>query len=128
MDGESLQAVSSQQGSHQRDPNSQGIRVGALYYGGETFDFDDRVLSHLQIVISTKLRRRENFFLTWTQPMDRGSGRHAIWIDNGLPVHFYFNGSRQSSVNREWIEELLLSAGRPTGLQLGPEPDSRGTT
>jgi len=102
--------------------------VGALYYGGETFDFDDRVLSHLQIVISTKLRRRENFFLTWTQPMDRGSGRHSIWIDNGLPVHFYFNGSRQSSVNREWIEELLLSAGRPTGLQLGPEPDARATS
>jgi hypothetical protein len=99
--------------------------VGVLYYDGQEFDFDDRALTHLQIVISTKLRRREVFFLSWAQPAERGSGRHAIWIDNGVPIHFFYEGSRSATVNREWIEALLLSAGRPAGLQLSDEPEPR---
>jgi len=99
--------------------------MGVLYYDGSEFDFDDRTLTHLQIVISTKLRRREDFFLSWSQPAERGSGRHAIWIDNGVPIHFFYEGSRTATVNREWIEALLLSAGRATGLQLTDEPEPR---
>jgi hypothetical protein len=99
--------------------------VGILFYDGEEFDFEDRTLSHLQIVISTKLRRGENFFLSWSQPIERGSGRHAIWIDNGVPIHFFFDGSRQVAVNRDWIESLILSAGRASGLQLADEPEPR---
>ncbi|KQQ94271.1 hypothetical protein ASF62_09055 [Leifsonia sp. Leaf325] len=96
--------------------------MGALYYDGEEFDFDDRTLAHLQLVVSTKLRRREDFFLTWSVPMERGSGRHSIWIDNGVPIRFYFSGSRTPSINREWIESLMLSASRASGLILGDEP------
>lgn len=99
--------------------------MGILFYDGEEFDFEDRTLSHLQIVISTKLRRGENFFLSWSQPIERGSGRHAIWIDNGVPIHFFFDGSRQVAVNRDWIESLILSAGRASGLQLADEPEPR---
>ncbi|MCU1513501.1 MAG: hypothetical protein JWO10_591 [Microbacteriaceae bacterium] len=102
--------------------------MGVLKYDGDEFDFDDRVLTHLQIVISTKLRRGENFFLSWTQPLERGSGRHAIWIDNGLPLHFFYSGSRAAAINREWIETLLLSAGRASGLYLSDEPEPRGAT
>lgn len=96
--------------------------VGYLRYDGDELEFDDRVLAHLQIVISTKLRRGENFFLSWSQPIERGSGRHAIWIDNGLPIHFIYSGSRSAAINRDWIEQLLQSAGRTTGLYLSEEP------
>jgi hypothetical protein len=96
--------------------------VGVLYYGDEEFELDDRVLTHLQIVISTKLRRREDFFLTWALPVERGSGRHAIWIDNGVPIHFFYSGSRNVSINREWIESMINSAGRASGLLLTEEP------
>ena len=99
--------------------------MGVLFYDGEEFDFDDRTLAHLQIVISTKLRRGENFFLSWTVPIERGSGRHSVWLDNGVPVHFFFEGSRSPSVNRDWIEALLLSAGRANGLLLTDEPEPR---
>jgi len=97
--------------------------MGALSYGGDEFEFEDRVLTHLQVVISTKLRRGENFFLSWPVPLERGSGRHAIWIDNGVPIHFFYSGSRPAGVNREWVESLLLSAGRASGLFLGDEPE-----
>lgn len=99
--------------------------MGILYYDGQEFEFDDRSLTHLQIVISTKLRRGEDFFLSWAVPAERGSGRHAVWIDNGVPIHFFYEGSRPATVNRDWIESLLLSAGRATGLQLSEEVEPR---
>lgn len=99
--------------------------MGILNYGGNDYEHEDRVLAHLQIVISTKLRRGENFFLSWTLPPERGSGRHAIWVDNGVPIHFFYAGSRTVGVNREWIETLLNSAGKPGGLHLADEPEPR---
>jgi hypothetical protein len=102
--------------------SSRKVDVGVLYYDGEEFDLDDRVLTHLQIVISTKLRRGEDFFLSWAVPAERGSGRHAIWIDNGVPLHFFYTGSRSVLINREWIETMIASAGRPSGLVLTEEP------
>lgn len=99
--------------------------MGYIQYDGEEYDFDDRVLAHLQIVISTKLRRHEDFFLSWTQPLERGSGRHAIWIDNGIPLHFFYSGSRPASINRDWLDALILSASQSSGLLLSDEPPSR---
>jgi hypothetical protein len=96
--------------------------VGALYYDGEEFELDDRILTHLQIVISTKLRRGEDFFLSWQVPAERGSGRNALWIDNGVPIRFFYSGSRNVAVNREWVEAMIMGAGRASGLILGDEP------
>lgn len=98
--------------------------MGTLSYDGENFELDDRVLTHLQIAISTKLRRGENFFLSWQVPVERGSGRHAIWIDNGVPIHFYYSGSRAISINRDWIESMIVSAGRASGLVLIDEAEA----
>jgi hypothetical protein len=98
--------------------------VGTLTYDGDSYELDDRVLTHLQIVISTKLRRGENFFLTWAVPVERGSGRHAIWVDNGVPIRFYYSGSRAVSINREWIESMLMSSGRASGLYLTEEAEA----
>jgi len=39
--------------------------MGILHYGANTFEMDDRLLSHLQLVIGVKLRRGENFFMGW---------------------------------------------------------------
>jgi hypothetical protein len=89
---------------------SWGNTVGVLRYQNEEFAFDDRMLAHLQIVISTKLRRSENFFLSWAVPVEGGGGRHALWIDNGVPVHITYAGSRAPQINREWIEALILSS------------------
>lgn len=98
-----------------------GITVGVLRYNDEEFDFEDRMLAHLQIVISTKLRRSENFFLTWAVPAGSGSGRHALWIDNGVPLHITFSGSRAPQINREWIESLILSSATG-GVHLSDDP------
>ena len=96
--------------------------VGYLKYNGEEFEFDDRTATHLQIAISAKLRRAEHFFLTWQISHKQGSGRHSIWIDNGVPLHFFFSGSRAATVNRTWLDQLMLTSATPMGMQVGEEP------
>lgn len=97
--------------------------MGTLRYHNEEFTFEDRVLAHLQVVISTKLRRSENFFLAWNVPAGSGSGRHALWIDNAIPLHITFSGSRPPQLNREWIESLMVSS-VTGGIRLSEEPQA----
>ncbi|WP_104082981.1 ATP-dependent DNA ligase [Cryobacterium sp. Y11] len=98
--------------------------MGTLLYGnqGIVINFDDRALTHLQIVISTKLRRRESFIFTWSDSADEGSGRSAIWLDPTSTLHYRYFGSRTPAINREWIEALMLSANSTGGLVLIAEP------
>jgi hypothetical protein len=95
--------------------------MGVLSYGGSEYEFDDRVLSHLQVVITTKLRRRESFSLTWV-PENGEYGRESIWIDNGFPIRFRFTEPGGLPLNREWLEQLMDGTHRPAGLVLTAEP------
>ncbi|MFD3444536.1 hypothetical protein ACFDTO_08055 [Microbacteriaceae bacterium 4G12] len=51
--------------------------MGTLFYGASRLEvtFDDRVLAHLQIVMTSKLRRHESFMLSWSVDRTDGSGR-----------------------------------------------------
>jgi hypothetical protein len=99
--------------------------LGYLKYDGTEYEFDDRAAAHLQIAIGVKLRRGEQFFLTWQVNARQGSGRHSIWIDNGVPLHFFFSGSRPATVNRTWLDQLIATSSTPMGMQLSEEPADR---
>ncbi|QEE61039.1 ATP-dependent DNA ligase [Salinibacterium sp. dk2585] len=100
--------------------------MGRLTYDSTThIDFDDRVLAHLQVVMGAKLRRKESFFFTWTNAQDIGDGRGSLWIHPAIPLYFKFTGGRPPSINRSWIDALMLTANTPGGLRLIPEPDVR---
>lgn len=98
--------------------------MGHLKYDGTDFFFEDRLLAHLQIVISTKLRRNESFFLSWTAR--ERTGRQAIWIDTGVPIHISYSGGRPPAINRSWVEELAMSANSTGGLVISDEPAHEG--
>ena len=98
--------------------------MGILLYGthGIEIDIDDRALAHLQIVITSKLRRGERFSFSWTNALTVGSGRSSVWIDPGIPLYFrYFHGGA-AGINREWIDALMGSANSVGGLQFTAEP------
>lgn len=95
--------------------------MGKLVYGSTIYQLDDRVLAHLQVVVSMKLRRGENFFVSWRQPPAQGSGRQSLWVDNGLHMAFEYEGSVTPTVSREWIETMAASAGTNFGLQITDE-------
>ena len=94
-------------------------RLGSLHYADRSFTFDDRVLTHLQSVFSTKLRRREGFMMTWN---DRAgtheSTRQTIWIDPAIPLRFHYDAPQPGHLRRSWIDQLIESANSASGLQL----------
>lgn len=98
--------------------------MGSLSYGGTEYPFEDRLLQHLQVVITTKLRRRESFALSWVPAAENGT-REAIWIDNGLPLRFRYDAPAMPAINREWLEVLMEGTHRPSGLLVTPEPSEK---
>jgi hypothetical protein len=83
--------------------------------------------THIQVVIGAKLRRGESFYSTWSDDPP-GGGHNAIWLNPGIPVTYKFSGTRSPSLNREWIEALMLAAHSANGLHLMPEPHQAPTT
>ncbi len=95
--------------------------MGTLFYDGQRFALDDRVLAHLQVIIGLKLRRSEAFYISWQIGVDEGSGRNVIWIDNGIPIRMKYDGNRPPLINREWAESLAIAANTSTGLFITDE-------
>ena len=90
--------------------------MGTLSYAGVVVEFDDRVLTHLQIVILQKFRRGESFPMSWIDDVQIGAGRGTIWLTPAVPIYFRFEGSRVPAVDQAWIDVLAASAGGPRGL------------
>lgn len=98
-------------------------RVGLFIYRDDTkFEVEDRVLAHLELVITTKLRRDESFAFTWQEDVATGSGRRKVWLHPAIPLVYRFYGNRPPSINRAWIEALMQSADTTAGLVILPEP------
>jgi hypothetical protein len=83
--------------------------------------FHDRVLAHLQIVIGTKLRRREGFFLNWHDHENVEAVQTSVWIDPSIPLGFTYDSDAAPEVNRSWLEVLITSSNSAAGLRLTDE-------
>jgi hypothetical protein len=90
--------------------------VGTLTYAGAVVEFDDRVLTHLQVVIVQKFRRGESFPMSWVDDAPGGDGRSAMWLTPTVPIFFKFDGSRVPTIDQSWIDVLARSAESPRGL------------
>ena len=102
--------------------------MGTLHYGeGQSAEFDDRVLAHLQIVIGAKLRRGESFYFTWIEEHRTGDVRTSLWVNATTPLVYRYQGSRLPTINRRWIDELALAANTMSGLRIVTEPPSHTT-
>ena len=105
-----------------------GRGVGRFNYDGSVkVDFDDRVLAHLQVVITQKLRRGEPFPFTWRNEPSLGDGRTTVWLHPYASLVYKYSGSRQPSLNRAWLEALTQTANSTAGLYVVPEPDNPST-
>lgn len=102
--------------------------MGAFIYGSPAMElqFDDRTLSHLQVVVGGKLRRGESFFFSWKQADHGPEARSSIWLSPAIPMMFKYSGGRTPALNVEWVFALEDSANSTRGLVLLPEPRSSG--
>jgi hypothetical protein len=90
--------------------------MGSLTIDGIVVQFEDRVLTHLQIVIVQKLRKGESFLMSWRDSDAVGDGRSSAWIHPSLSLYFKFSGSRVPAINRDWLASLMASANGSQGL------------
>jgi hypothetical protein len=95
-----------------------------VYEGGPKIEIEDRALTHLQLVMTAKLRRSEPFSFTWKEDQSIGHGRTTVWLHASCNIVFKYAGSRQPAINRLWIEALAYTASSPSGLYLVPEPQN----
>lgn len=99
--------------------------MGFLVYGGtQEYEFEDRILAHLKVAITIKLRRQESFLMSWTNPAERGGGRLSIWLSPSIPIIFRFSGSRAPELNREWLDVLNTFSNTPRGLIVMTEKEA----
>lgn len=93
------------------------------YEASQRVAVDDRALHHLQVVITTKLRRGEPFTFTWREDLSVGGGRIAVWLHPGSNLVFAYAGHAAHDLNRDWVKTLAYTANAPSGLYLVHEPD-----
>ena len=101
--------------------------MGELIYGaGTAYHLDDRTLAHLKVAVGVRLRRKESFYVIWTNPASLGSGRVCIWVSASIPIQFHFSGSRPPELNRQWLAALDASAVNENGMQVMTESEAMG--
>lgn len=61
--------------------------MGTLEYNSSRspIQVDDQTLTHLKIVIGTKLRRQESFMMTWLPRDEVPASRLTIWLHPSIP-------------------------------------------
>jgi hypothetical protein len=104
--------------------------VGLLYYGtdAQPAEMPDRVLAHLKVVATTKLRRGESFTVTWRHATDAGiDGRTSIWMQPAIPLRFVFDEPEPEKLDPEYLHTLANAANTGTGVYIdlhgGPEAE-----
>ncbi|MDF2920862.1 MAG: hypothetical protein K0S70_5080 [Microbacterium sp.] len=72
--------------------------MGNLFYATstESIEIPDRLLSHIKVVVTTKLRRSESFTLSWTH-VDGTPGRSTLWLQPSIPLRFVPRRSRRTT-------------------------------
>jgi hypothetical protein len=95
--------------------------MGQLFYGCTPtyIELDDRVLAHVQLVVTSKLRREEKFTLSWP---DGEGGHSTIWLHPSIPLRFVFVDNTTIVLNHQWMEALMVAANSNGGLRIVPEP------
>jgi hypothetical protein len=99
--------------------------MGQLYYGADTVPtlIPDRLLSHLKVVIATKLRRSESFTLSWTRPSDPTAGRSTIWLQPAIPLRFVFDESEPEQLDPALLRTLADQANGTGGISVNLDQD-----
>lgn len=98
--------------------------MGKLVYAESelVIGFEDRSLTHIQIVIGELLRKERGFYFSWKDDPAVGDGRSSIWVHPAIPLYFKFDGGRIPAINRDWLAALRETAQSGTGLIFVAEP------
>lgn len=97
--------------------------MGHLIYDGALYEFEDRLLAHVKMVVQLKLTKMECFFLTW-HPHCQADSEMSVWISPRSPLAFHFSGSREPPLSKSWVVALNAISHTPRGLVVISEKDA----
>ncbi len=91
--------------------------MGHLFYGSSTESvlIPDRLLAHIKVVATTKLRRSESFTLTWAH-VDGTPGRSTLWLQPAIPLRFVFDSAEPEALNASTLKDMADMANSSAGL------------
>ncbi|MDQ1122862.1 DUF7882 family protein [Microbacterium trichothecenolyticum] len=91
--------------------------MGQLFYGTstESVRIPDRLLSHIKVVVTTKLRRGESFTLNWTH-VDGTPGRSTLWLQPAIAMRFVFDTAEPETLNATVLKTMAETANSASGL------------
>lgn len=94
--------------------------MGTLFYGSARTPIrvDDRILAHLKVVATSKLRRNEGFLVSWQDSSDVGGGRSSIWVHPACDLHYKFDGGQPAAIDQELIEAMSIASNASRGIQV----------
>jgi hypothetical protein len=97
--------------------------LGTLHYGAAraSIRMDDRALAHLQVVITTKLRRNEGFLIQWERPRESGSGRGGFWVHPQCDLAYEYEGGREPTLDHEELDRMMMAASATHGVRIDAE-------
>lgn len=103
--------------------------MGSLYYGDDRdpIEIEDRLLAHVKVVMSTKLRRNESFTLSWRHASGT-SGRSTIWVQPSIPLRFVFDSPEAETLDPALLTSLANSANSSGGMNITLEHESTAST
>ncbi len=96
--------------------------MGTLFYGSQPVSIrvEDVLLRHLELVITSKLRRGEGMVLSWHDDATTGDGRSTVWLHPSIELHYRYSGSREPHIDRELLEDLSSAASSNGGIRITP--------
>lgn len=91
--------------------------MGQLFYGTstESVRIPDRLLSHIKVVTTTKLRRGESFTLSWAHA-DGTPGRSTLWLQPAIAMRFVFDTAEPETLNSVALKSMAEMANSASGL------------
>ena len=90
--------------------------MGVFHYEAVSVEFEDVLLTHLQIAIVQQFRHQRSFPMSWLDALNDGNGRSSLWLAPTVPFYFKFAGSRVPEIDVDWVKRLTESAMSSAGL------------
>ena len=63
-----------------------------------------------------------SILLTWNPDVAEPIGRHALWIDNAIPLRYEFLSPPPERLDEQWLNTLADLSSRAGGLFFSPQP------
>ena len=94
--------------------------MGTLFYGADrtAIRVDDRILAHLRVVITAKMRRGEGFLISWSDSLSIGDGRSSVWIHPACDLHYKFDGGSAPKLDPGLLDQLNVESIQARGIEL----------